>query len=130
MRVCRLIILRTPIWSNVGACSVGGASTSARGVGRLTLLLKPWLGDVSDVVWAAVPAKLAGWNSAAFSAAAVQSAEVFGAYSLFETLAGAPVMVAGGVLAYSMVCALAMRVLYKNLNPNRPDGRYAHVSAS
>jgi len=87
------------------------------------------LGSLVSFTWWQVT-DLAVVGFAAFSAAAVQSAEVFGAYSLFETLAGAPVMVAGGVLAYSMVCALAMRVLYTNLIPNRPDGRYAHVSAS
>ena len=65
------------------------------------------------------------------SAVLLQSTEVFTAYSLVETLASSPLMVAGGVLTYSMVCALALRVLYTNLNPNRPvNGRYAHVSAS
>jgi anti-sigma factor RsiW len=73
---------------------------------------------------------LAVLGFAAISSAAVQGAATFGIYSLFETLAGAPIVVAGGVLAYSMVCALAMRVLYRNLNPNRPNGRYAHVTAS
>jgi len=83
---------------------------------------------VSFAWWQVTDMALLGF--AAISSAAVQSAGTFGVYSLFETLAGAPMMVAGGVLAYSMVCALAMRVLYRNLNPNRPAGRYAHVSAS
>ena len=88
------------------------------------------LGSLASFAWWQVT-DLATAGFAAFSAAAVQSAAVFGIYPLLETLAAAPMMVAGGVLAYSMVCALALRVLYKNLNPNRPmDGRYAHVSAS
>lgn len=63
------------------------------------------------------------------AAAAVQSSEAFGAYSLVELLASAPAMVAGGVVAYTMICALALRVLYKNLFTVRSThGRRAHVS--
>jgi anti-sigma factor RsiW len=88
------------------------------------------VGSLASFAWWQI-IDLAAAGFAGFSIAAVQSAEVFGIYSLFESLAAAPMMVAGGVLAYSMVCALALRVLYRNLNPNRPvDGRYAHVSAS
>ena len=76
--------------------------------------------QVSDLVVAAF---------GGFASAAVQSAEVFGIYTLFETLAAAPVMVAGGALAYTMICGLALRVLYKNLILERPNGRYAHVTA-
>lgn len=66
-----------------------------------------------------------------FSATALQGTQGFGMSSLFETLASAPLMVGGGVLAYSMVSALAMRVLYRNLIMNRSvNGRYAYVSAS
>ena len=66
-----------------------------------------------------------------FSATALQGTQGFGMSSLFETLASAPLMVGGGVLAYSMVSALAMRVLYRNLITNRSvNGRYAYVSAS
>lgn len=78
--------------------------------------------QVSDLATAAV---------AAIAAVGVQSAEVFGLYSLFETLASAPTMVAGGVLIYTTFCALAMRVLYKNLFADRPSrGRHAHVSTA
>lgn len=88
------------------------------------------LGSLASFAWWQVT-DLAAAGFAAFSGAAVQSAAVFGIYPLLETLAAAPLMVAIGVLAYSTVCALALRVLYKNLNPNRPvDGRYAHVTAS
>lgn len=78
--------------------------------------------QVSDLVTAAV---------AAASTVAFQSAEMFGLYSLLETLASAPTVVAGGVLVYTTVCALALRVLYKNLFANRPTGgRHTHVQTA
>jgi hypothetical protein len=65
------------------------------------------------------------------SDAALESAQLFGAYSLFETLAAAPLLLTSGLLAYSVLSGLALRVLYRNLIANRPmDGRYAHVSAT
>ena len=65
------------------------------------------------------------------SGTVLESAQLFGVYSLFETLAAAPLMLTSGLLAYSLLSGLALRVLYRNLFANRPmDGRYAHVSAS
>ena len=79
--------------------------------------------------WQVTDLAAAGWTT--LSASAVDGAGLFGVYSLFEALAAAPFLVASGVLAYTLVSALALRVLYKNLLANRPlDGRYAHASAS
>lgn len=88
------------------------------------------VGSLLSFVWWQV-GDLATGATTALSAVALQSAEVFGLYSLFETLASAPTMVAGGVLIYTTSCALALRVLYKNLFTNRPSGgRHAHVSTA
>lgn len=88
------------------------------------------LGSLASFAWWQVT-DLASAFAARFAATALQSGEVFGLYSLVETLASAPLMVAGGVFAYSMVCGLALRVLYRNLLANRPlNGRYTHVTAS
>jgi hypothetical protein len=74
---------------------------------------------------------LAGAALTAMTGAAVQGTEAVGAPALFELLASAPGMVAGGVLAYTMICALALRVLYTNLLTNRrSNGRYAHASTA
>ena len=74
---------------------------------------------------------LTGAALAAVSGAVTGSAEVFGLYSLLETVASAPVLVALGAVAYTMVCSLALRVLYRNLFANRPSrARYAHVSTA
>jgi len=63
--------------------------------------------------------------------AALEGAQLFGVDALIETLAAAPLVVAGGVLAYSIAFAFAVRVLYSNLIGTRPvNGRYAHVSVS
>ena len=71
----------------------------------------------------------AGWN--AFSAIALQSAQASGALSLFDGLAAAPYVVAGGVLLYVAACALALRVLYKHVFASNHFGRrYAQVSVS
>ena len=52
-----------------------------------------------------------------------------GAQPLAGVLTSSPLAVGAGVLVYSMVSALALRVLYKNLLSKRPaDGRYAYVT--
>ncbi|NNF13548.1 MAG: hypothetical protein HKN72_10000 [Gemmatimonadetes bacterium] len=62
---------------------------------------------------------------------ATQSADVFGLLSVLESLASAPALVAGGAVAYTMICALALRVLYKNLLAQRSQGgRHPHVSTA
>lgn len=88
------------------------------------------LGSLTSFLWWQAT-EVAAAAFSGFSAAALQSAELFGVYSLFEAVASAPLMAAGGAMAYSLVSALALRVLYRNLIANRPlSGRYAHVSAS
>ena len=74
---------------------------------------------------------LAATAGGALAATTVQSGGLFGRYSLLETLASAPLALAGGIGAYLVFSALALRVLYKNLIARRSvDGPYAHASAS
>jgi anti-sigma factor RsiW len=75
----------------------------------------------------------AWWRMTDVAAAAVSgvSAVLFptGAGTVAEVLASAPMVVGAGILLYTMMSALALRVLYKNLFANRPaDGRYAYVT--
>ncbi len=84
---------------------------------------------VSYAAWQLGDLLAAGWT--ALLAVALEGARAVGVGSLLEVLAGAPVMVAGGVVTYSLVFAIAVRVLYQNLIRNRAvNGRYASVSAS
>ncbi|MDX1646100.1 MAG: zf-HC2 domain-containing protein [Longimicrobiales bacterium] len=63
--------------------------------------------------------------------AVVTQGDWFGLYALLDIAASAPAMVAAGAVAYTTVCALALRVLYKNLYANRSTHeRYAHVSTA
>lgn len=80
----------------------------------------------------------AWWKAAALSGAlwqtlvavSLESAQLFGLYSVAETVSGAPVAVAGGVLAYSLASALALKVLYKNLVASRPSSEHPHARLS
>lgn len=78
--------------------------------------------------------QLSDFAAATFSGAAAlatQSAEVFGLLSVLDSLVAAPALVAGGALAYTMICALALRVLYRNLLAQRSHGgRHQHVSTA
>jgi len=88
------------------------------------------LGSLASFAWWQVT-DMATIAFAALSATALQSVDSLGVSSLLDTLTSAPLLVAGGVLVYSMVSALALRVLYRNLIAKRPEkGRYAHVSTS
>jgi anti-sigma factor RsiW len=88
------------------------------------------LGSLAAFVWWQMT-DLAGATLTAVTGAVVQGTEAVGAPALFDVLASAPGMVAGGVLAYTMICALALRVLYKNLLTNRrSNGRYVHASTA
>jgi anti-sigma factor RsiW len=64
-----------------------------------------------------------GWNSA--SGTVLELGSVLGTGSFIDLIAGSPLLVAGGALAYSALAAIALRVLYKNLFANR-----RHVSLS
>jgi len=84
---------------------------------------------VSFAWWQVTDLAALGWN--ALAAVALESAQLFGIYSLVETLASAPFAVAGGLLVYSVGCAFALRVLYRNLISTRAvEGRYAHLTVS
>jgi anti-sigma factor RsiW len=88
-------------------------------MGSLASFLFWQLADVSMALFGGLTSTLA------------QSVDLLGARSLLRAAAAAPMMVAVGVLGYSMLCALALRVLYKNLFVNRSlRDRYAHVSAT
>jgi hypothetical protein len=83
----------------------------------------------SYVWWQVSDAALLTWT--ALAAFGLESAQASGAYPLFEALAAAPMVVAGGFLIYSLACAFALRVLYRHLIITHPlDGRYAQLSVS
>jgi hypothetical protein len=82
---------------------------------------------LSFVGWQLADLATMAWD--AVTAAALPSAQLFGLYSVFEALSGAPVAVAGAALVYSLLSALALRVLYKNVFAHRATDR-RHVSAS
>lgn len=88
------------------------------------------LGSLASFAWWQLT-DLTASAAGALSGVMTGSAEVFGLYSLVESLASAPALVAGGVVAYTMICALALRVLYRNLFTNRsPGGRRPHASTA
>lgn len=137
-----------PIWSNVLAAAArlvpqtheawaavsGVAVTPAVTVGLILYVVSSHptltLGSLASFAWWQVT-DLGSMALSGLSAAVLQSGELFSVYSLFETLASAPLMVAGGFLTYSMASALALRVLYRNLVANRAvNAHYAYVSAS
>jgi anti-sigma factor RsiW len=69
------------------------------------------------------------WNG--MSSFALESAPLFDAYALVESVASKPLLAAGGLLIYAAACAFALRVLYRQLFGHRPmDGRYAQLSLS
>lgn len=88
------------------------------------------LGSLASFAWWQISDLLTGAGSG-LTVTLVQMSEMFGIGSLIQTLAAAPLLVASGVVVYSLGSALALRVLYKNLFANRPrPGRYAHVSTA
>jgi anti-sigma factor RsiW len=112
----------------------GVAVTPAVSVGLLfyAVFSHPTLtpGALASYVWWQVSdAALLTWT--ALAAFGLESAQASGAYPLFEALAAAPMVVAGGFLIYSLACAFALRVLYRHLIITHPlDGRYAQLSVS
>jgi hypothetical protein len=70
-----------------------------------------------------------GW--AAVSGVALQGNQIVGIGALWQTVAAAPLVLAAGVLIYTVFSALALRVLYSNLFATRSvDTRYAQLTAS
>ena len=126
----RLVPQTRQAWAALSGVAVTPVATV--GLVFYTVFSHPTLtaGSLVSFAWWQVT-DLAATAFGGFSATALRSAQLFGLDSLLETLASAPLMAAGGVLVYSMVCVLALRVLYRNLITKRPSyGRYAYVSAS
>ena len=71
------------------------------------------LGDLFAAAWTAL------------STTGLELASGAGGGSLFDLLAGSPLIVAGGAIAYSALAVVALRFLYKNLTGNRS---YARIS--
>ena len=85
-------------------------------------------GSLVSFAWWQI-ADLGSTAMTAFSALLFQGIDSFGVRSLLDVLASAPLMVAAGVLVYSVLCVLALRVLYRNLFTDRSRrDRYAHAS--
>ena len=79
------------------------------------------VGSLLSFAWWQV-SDLATGAVAVLSSAVLQNASAPGVSSLFEMLAAAPFLVAGGVIVYTMASAFAVRVLWKNL--------HAHASST
>jgi anti-sigma factor RsiW len=78
----------------------------------------------SFVVWKVSDLLAAAWGG--LSAVALDAGQAIGVDAVVRTLFDAPFMFAGGALAYSLVSALALRVLYKNLFGGRRHARLSH----
>jgi anti-sigma factor RsiW len=63
----------------------------------------------------------AAWSS--LSTTGLELASAVGGGSLIDLLAGSPVLLAGGAIAYSALAVVALRFLYKNLTGNRSYAR-------
>ena len=70
-----------------------------------------------------------GWTF--LTALALDGSQLVGLGAIWRTVSGAPVAVGAGVLVYTLLSTLALRVLYRNLIATRQvDTRYAQLSAS
>ena len=123
----RAVVPRTRrAWAALSGVAVTPAVTA--GLALWVLLSHPTLTPgalLSFTWWKVGELGTAVWQTV--SSTALESAQLFGLYSLFEALAAAPMAVAGGVLAYSMGSALAARVLYKNLIAPRRSSEPSHA---
>ncbi len=117
-------------WAALSGIAVAPAVTA--GLAFSALLSHPTFTPGSLVAyawWQFSDVVSAAWT--ALSGLALDIAQVTGALSLFDGLAAAPLVVAGGVLLYGAASVIALRVLYKHVYANHPlDGRYVQVSAS
>ena len=138
-----LTALRLPEWRRVlapvgrfvprtrraWAALAGVALTPAVTVGLVlyTVFSHPTLTPqalASFAVWKLTELVASAWGAA--GQLALDAAQVLGVDALFDALIDAPFMLAGGALAYSVVAALALRVLYKNLTGHRSHARLSH----
>jgi anti-sigma factor RsiW len=78
----------------------------------------------SFVVWKVSDLLAAAWG--VLAGVALDAGQAIGVDALVRTLFDAPFILAGGALAYSVVSALALRVLYKNLLGGRRHARLSH----
>jgi anti-sigma factor RsiW len=111
------------------AALAGVAVTPAVTVGLVlyTLFSHPTLTPqalISFAIWKITELAAVTWGG--LTALAFDAGQVVGVDALARSLFEAPVMLAGGALAYSFVCALALRVLYKNLWGQRRHARLSH----
>lgn len=88
------------------------------------------VGSLASFAWWQLT-DLAGSAWSLVSTATLESGRLLDIYALLDTLAAAPLAVAGGVVLYTLASAAALRVLYKHLNVYRPaGGRYARFTTS
>ena len=79
---------------------------------------------VSFALWKSAELVAAAWGTVA--GFALDAGQLVGVDALFRALMDSPFVLAGGALAYSVVSALALRVLYKNLMGQRRHARLSH----
>ena len=127
--VSRAVARTLPKTRRAWAALAGIAVTPAVTVGLVlyTVFSHPTLTPralASFAIWKIT--ELASATSGAVVAFALDTGRVLGLGALARSLFEAPAMVAGGALAYSLVCAIALRILYKNLwGPSR-HARLSH----
>jgi len=110
----------------------GVAVTPAATLGLLlwTIFTHPALTPgalVSFAWWKASELASIGWG--AIASRAMESAQLFGVFSFFQSLALSPTSLVAAFVAFSAGTLLAVWVLYRNLvNVHPADARYAHAS--
>jgi anti-sigma factor RsiW len=131
LATARSLVPRTRrAWATISGVAVTPAVTA--GVALYAVFSHPTLtpGALLAFAWWKTTA-LGGALWQTITTATLESAQLFDLYSLAETASAAPVALAGGVLAYSLACALALRVLYKNLvAPRMAEPPHASLSLS
>lgn len=147
-RAARALTAPPPLWARAAAAAsrfaprtreawaavTGVAFTPAviAGLAAWTVFSHPTmtLGALASFVWWQV-AEFGSTGLTALSGVLFQGVDSFGARWLFDALTAAPLVVAGVALVYSVLCALALRVLHRNLFMDRSRrDRLAHATVA
>jgi anti-sigma factor RsiW len=124
----RMIPTSRQAWATLSGIAVAPMATL--GLLVYTVFSHPMLTPgslLSFLGWKAAAVGAAAWEAS--SALLVESASLFRAYTILESLAATPAMLAGGFLLFSSLMVAATWVLYRNLIANPPvDSQYARAS--
>ncbi len=124
----RLVPQSRRAWAALSGVAVTPATTL--GLLLWTIFTHPALTPgalVSFAWWKASELASLGWSAVA--SRAMESAQVFGVFSFFQSLALSPASLVAAFVAFSAGTLVAAWVLYRNLvNAHPADARYAHAS--